>query len=172
MIPKTSKDVKRHPKRCWHLLGSFPKDVIPYRKSKYIFTFFKRYTSFKLSSSRWQHLLEHLLTSFVCLLDIVAISVFRLTATGVPGRRRCSPWVTLWLLRLPLRGGVSRNLPTLGSGLPRLGCGFPPLTAACAIHGAAFSPLQVCLAAAGAAHGSPCGCYVCPFVPPRDPFVA
>ena len=67
---------------------------------------------------------------------------------------------------------VSRILPTLGSGFPSLGCGFPSLTAACAIHGAAYSPLQVCLAAAGAAHGSPCGCYVCPFVPPRDPFVA
>ena len=70
------------------------------------------------------------------------------------------------------QGGVSRILPMLGSGLPGLGSGFPPLTAACATHGAAFSPLQVPLAAAGAAHGSPSGCYVCPFLPPRDPFVA
>ena len=59
------------------------------------------------------------------------------------------------------QGGLSRILPTLGSGLPRLGFlgfGSPSLTAACATHGAAFSPLQVPLAAAGAAHRSPSGC--------------
>ena len=59
------------------------------------------------------------------------------------------------------QGGLSRILPTLGSGLPRLGFlgfGSPSLTAACATHGAAFSPLQVLLAAAGAAHRSPSGC--------------
>ena len=67
---------------------------------------------------------------------------------------------------------VSRTLLTLGSGFPGLGSGLPPLTAACAIVGAAFSSLQVPLAAAGAARGTPSGCYVCSFLPPGDPFVA
>ena len=70
------------------------------------------------------------------------------------------------------QGGVSRILPTLGSGFLRLGSGLSPLTAACATLGAVFSPLQVPLATAGAAHGSPSGCYVCPSLPPGDPFVA
>ena len=56
------------------------------------------------------------------------------------------------------QGGVSRILQMFGSGLPRLGFGFPLLTAACATHGAAFAPLQAPLAAAGAANGSPSGC--------------